>query len=169
MVPDRVFDHALSVNSGKAVFGLTYEFWFADKAGHKRPCTCGQVFACDCAGFFVVYQFAVGFDAFQDRGPKACFMRAALRRWNSVTIGLDKSVAGRGPVDGPLDLARNLEFFEGYSARKWGFGVGGCTLKGFRQVICQTAGKVELCLLRCFAVVLGCFPADFYAGEQVCF
>ena len=57
-------------------------------------------------------------------------MRAAFGRGNGVTIGLDETVARRGPVDRPFDFARNLEFLEIDGARKWGFGVGGGT-KGF--------------------------------------
>ena len=168
MVADRALDQPRRLGRGQAVLGLAHELGFRDEARDQRAAAGQQVVAGDVLGLAVLGQLAIGADAFQDRGPEARLMRAALGRRHGVAVGLDEAVARGRPVDRPFDLAGNAETLaelDQPGKGPVGIGRGGAQL--FAQIVRQPAGEVEGGLARGLAVVDLGLPADFHAGMQV--
>ena len=170
MVPHGIFNQSRRFVCGKAVFCLSNELRFANKAADQCTSTSDQIFTCDVLGLAIVDPFAIGTNAFQNSSPKTAFVRAAFGCGNGVTVRLNKPIPRRGPIDGPFHLAGCLKaLLKINDACKWIFGIGRRAIQCFAQIIGQPTREMKGGLGWCRAIINFRFPTDFDAAEQIRF
>ena len=160
----------MAFRRGQTVFGLALEFRIADKDRDQGTGIGDHVFGGDLAGTLFVDQLAIGFQALDQCGAEARFVRAAVGRRHRITVGGDEAVAvtktNRRPRYGPFQrtgLALAL-----YATGENG-GDGLDLANTFGQCIGQTAGEVQGGLSRCLVgdAFRRAGPFDLDATEQI--
>ena len=144
MVAHGTLDQSGRIGTGQPVLRLADKFGLADETTDQSTTAGGQIIAGNLNGLAVLDQFAIGADAFQDRGPKARLMRATLGRGDGVAVGLDEAIHHRRPVHRPFHLTGQTEFLcEINGSGKGPVGIGDRLAHRFLQIIRQPAGKVK--------------------------
>ena len=92
MVTDRVFNKPRRFGRGQPVFGLALELRVADKHRKHQFGFVENVFSRNMCSLFLANQFAKRAQTLSQRCADTGFVRAAVRRRNSVTIPAVRTV-----------------------------------------------------------------------------
>ena len=113
-VTNAAFDNAGRFQRGELVFGLPLKFRFADKHRDHGGASCQNIFGRD-AGRALGLPDSVGvfFQAPQQCHAKTLLVRAALRRWDRIAIGLHEPVLDAAePCDRPFKRSVTARLFD---------------------------------------------------------
>ena len=167
MIAQGHFNQTRRFRTGEPILGLTLELRFADENRQHRRNGAEQIFRRHIGSTLFLFEFAIGAQAFDQRRTKARFMRAALRGWDGIGVGVQKPIAAFHPTRRPFNASRTFGKF--CLARPGSGHHGGAAFQSGGQEIRKPAREMQHGLRRCFILDQRgiASPADFNTAIQI--
>ena len=106
MIAQGHFNQARGFWAGQPILGLALELGFANEDRKHPRNGPQQIFRRHIDRAFFLLEFAIGAQTLDQRSTEAGFMRAALRRWDGIGIGVQKPITAFHPACRPFHAPR---------------------------------------------------------------
>ena len=167
MIAQGHFNQARGFWAGQPILGLALELRFANEDRKHRRNGAEQIFRRHIGSALFLLELTIGAQAFYQRGPEAGFMRAALRRWDGIGIGVQKPITAFHPACRPFHAPRAFREFS--IPRPGGWHHGGAAFQRGGQKVRKPTREMQHRLRGRFILDQRrvARPADFNAAIQI--